>query len=108
MNHLQNLKELRKEKGLTQQAIANELSITQKTYCNYENGEREPSIEMLKRIADFFNVSIDYLLGHETKRFYTLSEDEKGALNRYTKLTEKNKGKTEQFMEQLIESQKEG
>ena len=57
------LKELRKEKGLSQIQVAIFCDITEKTYQNYELMTREPKLEILIRIADFYNVSIDYLVG---------------------------------------------
>jgi len=57
------LKMERKEAGLTQQQLADMLGITQPSYIRYENGTSEPSFEMLVRIADIFDVSVDYLLG---------------------------------------------
>ena len=56
------LRELRLERNLSQQRLAMELSMTQKTNSRYENGDREPGIKELIRIADYFNVSLDYLL----------------------------------------------
>ena len=56
------LKELRKAKGLSQQRLATDLNTNQNTISRYETGERQPSIDELIRIADYFHVSIDYLL----------------------------------------------
>ena len=56
------LLELRLERNMSQQRLAMELSMTQNTISRYENGEREPGIKELIRIADYFNVSLDYLL----------------------------------------------
>ena len=56
------LKELRKSKGISQIRLAMELNTTQNTISRYETGEREPGIAELIKIADYFNVSIDYLL----------------------------------------------
>ena len=56
------LRELRLERNMSQQRLAMELSMTQNTISRYENGEREPGIKELLRIADYFNVSLDYLL----------------------------------------------
>ena len=55
-------KELRKKKKLTQQALATELHMSQNNISRYENGEREAGYAELIRIADYFRVSIDYLL----------------------------------------------
>ena len=56
------LRELRLERNMSQQRLAMELSMTQNTISRYENGEREPGIKELIRIADYFNDSLDYLL----------------------------------------------
>ena len=56
------LKELRKKKKLSQLRLATDLNTTQNTISRYETGEREPGIEELIKLADYFNVSIDYLL----------------------------------------------
>ncbi|MFR3499867.1 MAG: helix-turn-helix domain-containing protein, partial [Paraclostridium bifermentans] len=55
------LRELRKEKGLTLEQMANDLNTTKVTLSRYENGTREPKSEMLSQLSDYFNVSIDYL-----------------------------------------------
>ena len=57
------LKELRKSRGISQQRLAIELNTTQNTISRYETGEREADYATLIAIADYFNVSIDYLLG---------------------------------------------
>lgn len=57
------LKECRKEKGYTQLQVAIYCDITEKAYQNYELMTREPKIEILVRIADLYDVSIDYLVG---------------------------------------------
>lgn len=57
------LKQCRKEKGLTQQQVAIYCDITEKAYQNYELMTREPKLEILVKIADFYEVSLDYLVG---------------------------------------------
>ena len=57
------LKELRKEMGLTQTQLAKSLGATQRQISFWENGQIEPSIFWLIKIADFFDVTIDYLVG---------------------------------------------
>ena len=56
------LKEIRKSKGISQLKMAMDLNTNQNTISRYETGEREPGITELIKIADYFNVSIDYLL----------------------------------------------
>lgn len=58
------LKQLRSEYGLSQQQLADKLGCISKSSINmYERGEREPGLELLEAIADFFNVDMNYLLG---------------------------------------------
>ena len=56
------LKELRKKKGVSQLRLATELNLNQNSISRYENGEREADYQTLILFADYFNVSIDYLL----------------------------------------------
>lgn len=57
------LKELRKQRNITQLKLAMDLNMSQNTISRYETGEREAGYRELILIADYFNVSIDYLLG---------------------------------------------
>lgn len=57
------IKELRKTKNISQLKIALDLNMSQNTISRYETGEREPSIADLIKLADYFKVSIDYLVG---------------------------------------------
>lgn len=57
------LKKLRKSKKMTQEQLSNKLGIKRSTYAKYETGENEPDYEMLQKLANFFDVSTDYLLG---------------------------------------------
>ncbi len=64
------LKELRKEKGISQLKLAMDLSMNQNTISRYETEERQADYETLIKIADYFNVSIDYLLGRTENRTF--------------------------------------
>jgi transcriptional regulator with XRE-family HTH domain len=55
--------ELRKRKKLTQLEIAKKLGIARTTYSGYENGSREPDLKILQKVATFYDVSLDYLIG---------------------------------------------
>ncbi len=57
------LKEIRKARGISQVKLAMDLNTNQNTISRYETGEREPGILELIKIADYFNISVDYLLG---------------------------------------------
>lgn len=65
------LKELRTERKISQLKLALDLNMNQNSISRYENREREADYETLIKFADYFNVSIDYLLGRsEEKTFY--------------------------------------
>lgn len=57
------LKDLRNSKGLTMMQLAEAIDTTKATISNFENAQRNPSLEMLIKLADYFNVSIDFLIG---------------------------------------------
>lgn len=68
MGDFQNIfKRLRNSCGLTQAEMAEKIGISRSTIGMYETGAREPDFETLEKIADFFNVDIDYLLGRTDK-----------------------------------------
>ena len=56
------LKMVRAQRKLNQQKVAMDLNISREALSHYENGKREPSLDMLKKMSDYFNVSIDYLI----------------------------------------------
>ena len=62
------LRDLREDNDITQNQIALMLNIEQNTYSQYENGKREVPINILWKLADFYDVSIDYLVGREKER----------------------------------------
>ena len=62
------LKELRSHKNITQSDLASALGVSLGAVGNWESNKRMPDYETLKKLADYFNVSIDYLLGRETKK----------------------------------------
>ena len=64
----QRMKQLRKEKNLKQQQLANQFSVKLRTYQGYEYGESYPEVAKLIAIADFFDVSLDYLVGRSEVR----------------------------------------
>lgn len=62
------IKELRRERGISQLKLGMDLGINQNTISRYETGEREADYATLFLLADYFSVSIDYLLGRTDKR----------------------------------------
>lgn len=57
------LKDLREDNDVKQKQLAEYLNIKQNTYSQYENEKREIPIEMLWKLADFYNTSVDYIIG---------------------------------------------
>ncbi len=70
-----NLKLLRTENKLRQEDIAEKLSIARQTYSSWETGERTPDIENLIKLADFYNVSLDFLVGRTNIRYNYKSDE---------------------------------
>lgn len=71
MNKIGNaIKSLRVREGLTQGELAKKLKISRSAIGMYENGEREPSVEILEKFADYFNVDMNYITGKEEEEEY--------------------------------------
>jgi len=79
---------MRKEKGVTQEDVANFLKITNKTYSAYETGRNQMNYETLCLLADFFEVSTDYLLGRQDAIPSFLNEEERIIIEQYRALDE--------------------
>lgn len=95
---IKNLKKLRTKKGISQQQLANAIGTSQQSINKYENHKIEPDIDTLIAFADFFNTSVDYLIGHteinhviEKVTHYDLNADESALIDGYRKLSEKEK-----------------
>jgi len=63
MMKYENIRSLRIDNGYTQRQIAEQVGVSQNTYSQYEIGVLNYPIEVLEKLADFYNVSVDYLLG---------------------------------------------
>lgn len=59
------LKQVRVDKGLAQKQVADALNVSESGYAHWEQGRTEPNIEMLINLADFFDISLDELVGRE-------------------------------------------
>jgi transcriptional regulator with XRE-family HTH domain len=59
------LLKLRERAGISQNEISKRLGIARTTYASYEQGAREPDLEMLGKLSEFFDVTVDYLIGKE-------------------------------------------
>ena len=60
---MERLRKLRQDMGVTQEQLADDLSVAKSTIGMWENQKREPDLKMLEKIADFFKTSVDYLIG---------------------------------------------
>ena len=67
------IRELRLARNMNQVELAGELNVTKQTISNWENDNIQPSITMLTKIADYFGVTTDYLLGRNNKRSIDVS-----------------------------------
>lgn len=75
------LRELRKERKLTQAELGKHINVSKVSISGYENGERTPDTDNLARLADFFGVTIDYLLGRSDIPDKTVKEQAEEAYN---------------------------
>ena len=66
------IKLLRKERGITQKQAAEDLGVSQALLSHYEKGIRECGLDFVVRVADYYNVSCDYLLGRSAERNLSL------------------------------------
>lgn len=105
---MENLKTLRLNHKLSQQKLADILHISQQSIYKYENDITSPDIETLTRMADYFNTSIDYLVGHtdvdhkiENVSEWMLNEEEQDLVSCYRNLSSAQKKVTLKFMEEF-------
>jgi transcriptional regulator with XRE-family HTH domain len=75
------LKNLRKEKNLSQETLSNDLNIPRATLASWESGNRNPELSTMISIAEYFNVSIDYLVGRTEIRNLDLIYNAKSKLD---------------------------
>ena len=92
---MEKLKEIRKSKKISQKEFAEHMNVAQNTVSRWETGERLMDSDTLIKAADFFNVSVDYLLGR-AKRSQTITVAQKSAesmriIDEYTKLNDLGK-----------------
>lgn len=113
------LKKLRTNKEMSQRNLAGVLGVSQQTIGSWEVGRTSPDPEMINRIASFFNVSTDYLLGNDvpaakntmltadTATFHTTHESI-NFIERYNKLDEKGKATVQQILSLVEKANKNG
>ncbi len=93
---LKNLKMLRESAGISQKQLADAVGISQQSVNKYENHKIEPDISTMIRIADYFDTTVDFLIGNSIMRRKTdsieaggLSQDETVLVNQYRQLSAK-------------------
>lgn len=95
---LKNLRRLREEAGISQQTLAAAIGVSQQSVNKYENHHVEPDIATLVRLADYFETSVDYLVGHTDVRrkvepvcSFELNETEGSLIYAYRTLNRKQR-----------------
>ena len=106
---MDNLKTLRQQNSLSQQRLADILHISQQSVYKYENGITTPDIETLLNMADYFNTSVDYLIGYtdiphkiEPVSEYALNADEQAFLKKYRQLPASNRNLIQRTIDELL------
>lgn len=100
------IKDLREDSDKTQTELANYLGTTAQYYGKYEKGERELPFSRAIQLADYYNVSLDYLAGrYPYKNGQLFDDDEKEIIVNWRNLSERNKGKVEYLISELLETQ---
>lgn len=107
-NNKNNLQTLRKKKGYKQIKVAMDLETTQETISSYETGRVFPYIDMLIKLADYYNTSIDYILCRtkydmpiDDIKPNNISDEDFILLNKINKLSSTDKAKAEAYIDGL-------
>ena len=87
---VKNLKAIRHARGISQQTLANAMGITQQSINKYENHKIEPDIDTLIALADYFDVTVDYLIGRTDENNQQL-RDSNSLLSKYSRLNKSEK-----------------
>ena len=112
--NIENLKQARKQSGMTQKEVADALGVGQSTYKNYECGFREPNNETTVTLANFYRVTTDYLLGREPaqpepnpfENIKLTKEQEEEANKNYKMLTPKDKAIVASIIQAFVAAHK--
>ncbi len=109
MQHYHRIRDLREDKDLTQEQLCKLLYMHKTTYTNYEQGKHTVPLDFAVTLAEFYNVSLDYIAGLTNNingTFHSqLFNEEQQLISKFSQLSERNKGKLEQFLENLLEQQ---
>lgn len=109
MSFYQRLKDLKEDADLTQKQVSEIIGVSVNHYGKYERGETDLPFEKAILLADFYDVSLDYLAGRtnnkQGKCYPNLTNDELQILEKYRHLTERSRGKHDILIDQLLEQQ---
>ncbi|MBQ5316484.1 MAG: helix-turn-helix transcriptional regulator [Oscillospiraceae bacterium] len=108
MQHYQRIRDLREDRDLTQDALCKQLYMHKTTYTNYEQGKHSVPLDFAVTLAEFYDVSLDYIAGltaSPVRAGECFSPDEIRLVEQYRFLSERRKGRTEQFIEQMCSEQ---
>lgn len=109
MQHYHRIRDLREDKDLTQEQLCKLLYMHKTTYTNYEQGKHTVPLDFAVTLAEFYNVSLDYIAGLTNNingaSHSQLFNEEQQLISKFSQLSERNKGKLEQFLENLLEQQ---
>ncbi len=101
---------LRKNAGLTQKDICKIINVSRSTYNGYELDKFEPNIETLKKLADFYNISVDYLIGHRQNNKIDksgLTNTQKNIIDIVSQLNETQANRVESYAIAKLEEQQD-
>ena len=107
MKSYHRIKDLREDKDLTQDELSKMLNMHRTQYGRYENALSTIPLEFIEKLAEFYEVSIDYIAGltNDKGGLHKINNDEKKIIDVYNNLSEKSKGKLELFAEQLTKKE---
>lgn len=103
---MENLKEIREKKNITQTKLSVELEVSQELISHYETGKSKPNIETLIKLADYFNCSTDYLIGRTNNSTTIKDLDKKdieinNIIDKYNYLSAENKKQFKNYLDYL-------
>ena len=104
------IKELRKEKNITQNQLAAAIGVSRSSVAMWETNNTQPDFDLIKKLADYFGVSIDYLLGYEIKpteqkENLEITSQEKVVIEKIKKLSNNNLQKVFGYIDGLLSTQ---
>ncbi len=102
--YLKKLRELRQKRKLTQEEMSKILNLGSTTYKNYENNITEPNISTLIKLADFYHVSLDELVGRPTNLInkMVLTEREQSIIEKVLNMNNKQQELTELYIDTML------